>query len=166
MISTYFELTIDKPLDMSKRAWQSALKEAHQTAAELWREEMLPEHYTASAAQRYGYQARSGQYLMRKLRACSRGQAVPGMLPLVYSGRTRADSMATAVARGFPTRLKVTMQNPRYIEINPRDPKKPRLAAEQVAVTQDELQRLSELVAEKVSEAIDRYSERQVHKSS
>lgn len=165
-IPLHFELTIEKPLDMSKRAWQSALKEAHQAAAELWREEMLPQHFTSYAAGKYGYKPRSQKYLAAKRRAAARGTVRDGgTIPLVYSGAMRDYSLSTGVARGYPTRFTVTIDNPAYVRINPRNPRMPNMMAEQTAVIQQELDRLAEVVTNKISAAIERYTERQTHKT-
>lgn len=54
-----------KTFDLGRAATSSA-KHAHQKMGELWQRKMLPQHFGANAAARYGYQPRTAKYTASK----------------------------------------------------------------------------------------------------
>lgn len=75
-----FKLEISDRLTPER--FSEAAKQAFSEAAKLWHQNMLPKHFKAGAAIRYGYKPRTKRYQKRK-----RYKGSPPAL--VYSGRSR-----------------------------------------------------------------------------
>lgn len=65
------------------RGLLGAVKAGLMAAAKLWHDGILPEHFTAHGAAKYGYRPRSPKYQMRKLKRMGHAD------PLVYHGSLR-----------------------------------------------------------------------------
>lgn len=129
------------------------LKAAIQTVAaelvDMWHERMAPQHFTNTAAGRYGYQARSKVYLMRKARRFHHQR------PLEFSGRMRAEVLRKVKAA--PTRYgaKAVMNGPKYLYQYRKDLKQPDKAAELTATSEDERRILGKLLTDGVSKRLN-----------
>lgn len=83
---------------LTKRIWNSLIKETLRVAGEYWQRKFLPKHFTEAGAKEYRYALRSGQtqprgskgfkrsYFGRKLLSPTRGGGPGQALPLVNSG--------------------------------------------------------------------------------
>lgn len=97
------------PAGVSKRRWNAATKAGFEAVGAMWHEEMLPDHFLASASSRYHYRPRSRAYLARKLKGGH------GRDPLVYRGLMKELLTSSRITRAFPTRVTIRMIGPRYV---------------------------------------------------
>lgn len=131
-------LKIEQPPDVAVRDWRVVLRKAHEVQGQHWVRVYSPRHFTPAAAARYRYRRRSPAYLRRKQRTGRGGS------PLVFSGDLRRDAVLNLV-RGFPSRVKITRHVPAYANFRPKG-NRPNLAAEQFAVTQEEVRDLEHVL--------------------
>ncbi len=99
----------------SKRAVNKVMKEIHAEIGELWHGEMLPEHFTPGAADRYRYSPRSQGTKAIKERQHRQGYARAPNIDLVKSGKTR-ELTKTGIVRAWPRRGEVRFFVPHYVK--------------------------------------------------
>ena len=121
-----------------------------------WSTRYVPKHFTESASRKYGYQQRSAKYQRRKRQLAARGAAARGgRVDLVMTGQLERMIMASRFnIRGFPARATVTLNGPSYFRIKPRNPKRPNLAAEVTAITDQEREKLVAPAAKSMTKRI------------
>jgi len=143
--------------EVSTRALREASREGFFAVGQYWDRHFKMRHFETGAEDLYHYQARTPAYLARKKRGWIRrgGQRYPvpggGLLPLVYSGDTRAAVRQRLYPRAYPTRVTLQLPTPRYIRIRPYKLKHPPLGDELTRTTRqesDELQALYQRVTE------------------
>ena len=78
------------------------LREANQQGMHLHHRRHIPWHFQTFAAVKYGYKPRNKKYLARKLK--QKGH----LLPMVFSGASRAKAMAEHTVSGTPKGAKLT----------------------------------------------------------
>jgi hypothetical protein len=123
---------------LSKRARDRVLKGVFHAIGMKWQKDMLPNHFTLAAKEKYGYRERTNKYKRRKLRAGH------GITPLVYTGllkRSLTGFMQRVMA--YPTRATIRLVGPSYLTINYK-PGRPHLAREILTVAQDEREELTQ----------------------
>jgi hypothetical protein len=117
-------LRYSQPPDMSQRAWQRIQREALAELALKWHQEILPQHFTSQAPQKYGHQPRRSKYLRKKHIAARWGEKrgpirvyakYGGNIDNVFSGELENRVKAAAAIRATPTRVKLTLTGPRYM---------------------------------------------------
>jgi hypothetical protein len=166
MIYYRIKLTFDRPADFSRRGWREVLRGAMRAAAEHWHAEMLPRHFERSARERYGYQPRTAGYQRRKVRDVQRGKAAGGV-DLVYSGLARDSALKPPRIRAYPTRARVELLVPPYINMRPnprgRRAAAPALGDEMTRVTFDEARRLEAVMVDFTAAALTNSSTEQSH---
>lgn len=158
MIAYRIKITQDRPLDFSRRDWKEVLRAGMREAGQYWHQEIMPKHFERSARARYGYQPRRDRYQGYKIRARGRGKAVD-TVDLVFSGQTRSSALKPPLIKAYPTRARVDLLVPPYINMRP-DPRGKRKAApamgdELTRVTYQESQKLSEVVRDMMESALD-----------
>lgn len=122
-----------------------------------WREEYLPLHFTYRAKTRYKYTPRKGErgsdsnipfsktYTGKKLREKSH------TLPLVYSGATRDEALASRAAKARATSKRAYVELPLPVGLNRRHPKsKVKMREEVEDVIRVEIRALEKLLGEEV----------------
>jgi hypothetical protein len=112
---------------------------------------MLPRHFLQSARGRYGYQPRTAGYQRSKVRAVMSGKA-KSAYDLIYSGLTQESAMHRPLIKAYPTRARLDLLVPPYINMRP-DPRGKRKAApamgdELTRVTYDEAEALARVAAD------------------
>ena len=118
MIYYRIKMTFDRPPDFSRRGWQEVLRGAMLVAAEHWHAEMLPRHFEQLAREHYGYQPRTAGYQKRKVHSVMSGKA-KSACDLVYSGLTRESAAKPPRIKAFPTRARLDLLVPPYINMRP-----------------------------------------------
>jgi len=146
MLYYRIKMTFDRPLDFSQRGWKEVLRGAMRAAAEHWHAEMLPRHFMQSARERYGYQPRTAGYQRSKVHAVMSGKA-KSACDLILSGLTQQSAMQRPLIKAFPTRARLDLLVPPYIQMrpNPRGKRKaaPAMGDELTRVTYDEAEELA-----------------------
>jgi len=141
--------TPSRPEDMAARHHNRIAKDALREALAHHHRQTIGKHFSAEAAGRYGYAARSPNYLRRKLR--KKGH----QLPLVYSGATKraftrpgqqirvggtaeAGSLTASIVMRFPFAQRARASAVRKGNRPRRNPKTQQLASEVARWTDDE----------------------------
>lgn len=81
----------ERTLSMTKREFNSILRELYRELGEHWHRRFRPKHFTHRGFREYGYTHRSRQYQIRKQKRLGHN------LPLVFSGRSRELSKSKRV---------------------------------------------------------------------
>lgn len=118
-------LFMDQPPEMSARQWRQITKAALEKLAAKWHKDILPQHFTRAAPQKYRHQPRTAGYLKRKRRAAGRagvrhmGQIVRvkygGLIDNVFTGELERRVKQLAAIRATPTRVTLKLTGPRYM---------------------------------------------------
>lgn len=146
----------ERPPEATVRQWRDLLKASHADMGQHWHQKMLPRHFEPGARERYGYKPRTRKYAIRKNRDYTRGKATAASnVDLVYTGFLRRSLSTVATIRAFPTRVTIQMTGPRYVTMRVHNSNQPDKAAEVTAVTRDEADELSALLAEGVTRRLD-----------
>jgi hypothetical protein len=136
-----------RPPEVKLREWNNIMKEANAAQGELWHDEMLPDHFTPDAKNRYHHQPRDPRYIKRKIRMSEHGIVKEhGLVDNVFYGHMRKMLREGAIVRPYPTRVTIRMIGPRYVTMRPYKSNQPNKAAELTTVTPDEEQRLADKV--------------------
>jgi hypothetical protein len=142
MAKIAFQITSDKPDDVSQRGWRTALIAGWFAVGEYHDRVVQPRKFAADAASRYGYQPRSPRYMRRKQRLAKASWRVKegGERDIVYSGVTRTAVLNRQYPRAFPTKVWVDLPTPSYVSMRPNTRKRrmPALGQELVSVTAEE----------------------------
>lgn len=166
MAKISFQIITDKPDDISKRGWRTALIAGWFAVGEYHDRVVQPRKFDASAAERYHYQPRSPKYLARKKRIAQHSWRVKdgGEREIVYSGMTRTRVLARQYPKAFPTKVWVEIPTPSYIQMRPnkRGSRRnmPALGQELVSITADEQQAMAAAFREAVEERLTEIRER------
>lgn len=123
--------------DAKAKALRGAVKAAMEETGQFWWQQILPVHFTTEGEKRYGYQARTKAYTLRKTRKFGHRN------PLVWSGALKRDVTQRARVVGSSKGVKVHMQGPRYLWAYRKDRKASDKAAEIVAIVQREVDSLA-----------------------
>ena len=146
MLYYRIKMTFPRPPDFSQRGFREVLRGAMYAAADFWHGKIMPRHFQQSAHRRYGYQQRTESYERQKLRGLRTGKAVSAY-DLVFSGTTRDSAAKPPLIRAFPTRARLDLLVPPYINMRPnRNGKRaaaPSLGEELTRVTYDEAEQLA-----------------------
>ena len=137
----HIQMKFSRPPDFSKRGWKEVMREANRRTILHWHKEMLPRHFKADAAGRYGYRPRRVWYVRQK-------HYKPA---LIFSGRAARAVQGTPLVKAFPTRARLTMNAPAYYKIRRRD-KRPPLIEETLRITFDESQELGQYMKKQVAQ--------------
>ncbi len=155
----------DMPGDLTVRAWRRIMKAAAMAVGVYYETELKAGHFEEGADRKYGYAPRTARYLRQKRGRQVRGPdgqlyRVPGggLLPLVYTGRTRAAVMRPHIPRAFPTRVNVDMPTPSYITMRPgRGTSKHRHGLEIAETTPAEVREMESIHAETMERELQEY---------
>ena len=142
MISYRIDLRLAFPSGFTKRQMEDIKRQAIQEAAEAWHKEFLEKHFKPAARGEYDYQPRKDKYQQAKIRAVARGKA-EAAFDLVFSGETKRLAMQRPLIRAFPTRARIDLLTPAYIDMRSRQDRPP-MGDEMTRVTYQESRDLSE----------------------
>ena len=163
-----FNITADKPDDVSKRGWRTALIAGWFAVGEYHDRIVQPRKFEPDAAERYGYQPRTDKYLERKKRIAAHSWRVKdgGEKDLVYSGMTRTRVLAKQYPRAFPTKVWVDIPTPSYVQMRPNKTKwkMPAMGQELVSITPDEQREMEVAFQAAVEERLNEIHERKTRK--
>lgn len=149
------KLTETRPPDVSIRNWRRVTKAAHEAEGRLFVERFLPQHFRSGAASKYGYRPRRPRTIERKQALAKLGKVEGrGQIPLVWSGLFKASMLSHRLLRGYPTRVRIDFNAPRYAPARQRTSKQPHMSDEALRVTPAERQELGEVLGRGVSEGL------------
>lgn len=133
---------IGTPREWLKRGFAAKfLKPVLQNAVKLWHDKMLPRHFEAGAAQKYGYLPRAASTIKRKLRATgARGLSPDARLPLIWTGRLKREVTRMIRVSGTGKRGRGSMTGPPWLSYRPH------LAKEVTAVTRKEAEEMAKYI--------------------
>lgn len=144
VVFRYFE---ERPVDLfSIRGWRKVTKGTHEAVAVFWWKKFAKRHFQIFAAQRYGYQPRTSNYLARKAKEARRGK-IPRRAEyneLVYSGETQKQILSGYFFKAYETRFTLQLQADDYITIRSRVGR-PNMAAEITTIIPEEDARLRQV---------------------
>ena len=103
---------------------------------EYWHKELLPQHFKEGAARKYNYQPRSRNHIKRKRKKF--GHAIP----LVFSGHMSQSVMRPPRMTGNKKKATANLKGPRYLFQFRKDFVQPDKAAEIIAVSRRDEQRM------------------------
>lgn len=146
--------TIDDKHFVTARKFRAAATIANNKAGQEWHAEMLPDHFKKDAQKKYNYQRRTSKYLAWKKkkwasrRPLKNGQYIEGSgeTDNVLTGDMRDLLTRTAVVRGYPTRVTVQMDGPRYITMRVYKSNQPKKLEEIQTTTPQERERLAKVM--------------------
>lgn len=158
----YFEVTDEKPPDVSKRKWNEFSRDGMNECGLLYDRKFKMRHFEPGAAARYGYQSRKPKYQEKKNRAVDRGSrhhSPDAKNPLIFSGALRAAVRQNHLPRAFPTRFTVSMPTPIYAAMTPRRSGVPNLGSELTRVAADEQLEFEKVYHDTVETEYNQYRE-------
>ncbi len=138
----YFEVTDQRPPDVSIRRWRTFNRDAMAEVGNLYDDVFKMRHFEPGASSRYGYRPRTPAHIARKAKAVARNSftvSPDANRDLIFSGALRKAVKMKHLPRAFPTRVTVNMPTPSYAQMKPRRPNMPNLGDEIVRVTNDEM---------------------------
>jgi len=115
------------PIEGKMRDFYPVLTKALRAEAEFWRDKILPGHFKAGAARKYGYKPRAGTYTDSKRAALAKGRVYdsklrinvplgdPQLPALVWTGRTRGLMTSQSRLLVFGKKVSLRMKAPSYI---------------------------------------------------
>lgn len=139
------EATVTGWPGMKRSDWNKAKKEAWRRVGFVWLRKMLPRHFRAGAAARYGYDPRTAQYLKQKRRRVGHIQ------PLLLSGILKRQVLSPARQRVAATSKNVTIRLR-------HDPRTSTVHAELVKVTASEVKELQSLYHQELAKILEAYT--------
>ncbi len=95
---------------LSKRARDRVLKGVFHAIGMKWQKDMLPNHFTLAAKEKYGYRERTNKYKRRKLRA---GHGITPLVSFFRSGYSSSEHSSDCDHRMFSRRD--TIHHPRSL---------------------------------------------------
>lgn len=145
------------------RGFSRAVKAANIDSVEVWHEDVLPLHFTASASRKYRYQPRRGEggrggnkwhrtYTGRKQRY--KGHT----LPLVWSGQSRREMIRRIRITGTSKSVAGTMYPPRYFWMYRKDLKQPDKADEATRITREEARHLASVHRKSLTDGLNKHN--------
>lgn len=150
-MSVLIKLTETRPPDVSIRNWRKITKAAHEAEGRHFVERFLPGHFRSGAASKYGYRPRKPRTVQRKQALAKLGKVEGrGQIPLLWSGLFRSAMLGHRLLRGYPTRVRIDFNAPRYAPARQRTSKQPHLSDEALRVTPGERQELGDLLGRRV----------------
>ncbi len=158
---------LEEGVDLRPRQLSKYTKAAHQEVGYRWQIDMLPRHFTPAAASIYRHQRRTAAYLRKKRRlARARPDLVRegGQTDLVFTGLLKRLMKRRHQVRAYPSRVTIVMHGPRYLRMQPKNPRHPNKAREILTVLPSERRQLEE-VAEKAFERAMQRSRRRRKKT-
>lgn len=146
-------------LEVPDRVLYDASKNAFRAVGAVWDAQMKMRHFEEAAAARYHYTPRTKSYEARKLREKNESR------PLVYSRETMKAARQKTFALGYPTRVRVSLPTPSYINMQSRPRpggkgQSPPMGDEMTRTTQDEAAALETVYRESVEVQIQAYMEK------
>ncbi|HEY4760946.1 MAG TPA: hypothetical protein VIH42_10240 [Thermoguttaceae bacterium] len=153
MISYRIELRLPFPPGFTKTQFADIKREALKIVAEKWHAILLQKHFKPSARREYEYQPRKEKYQKTKIRAVVRGKA-EAAFDLIFSGLTKRMAMQRPQIRAFPTRARIDLAVPFYIEMRSKMGKPP-MGDEMTRVTYQESQQLSQMLVKEIERIIN-----------
>lgn len=143
MFRLKFKLIETRPVGVVRDKWREICRKAFQLVGEYWFRNMLKKHFTPQAKHTYKHKPRSSGYRRNKERLAQRGKvAMGGQVDNVFTGNMMQSLQQTAVIRGFPTRVKVSMFGPKYMRINFRAGSQQPNKKQEVITTTDQEQNI------------------------
>ena len=168
MIRSFLKITGDfvKPGGMGKRRWEKIMSNAHADMGDYWHKHFLPKHFQPGARSKYAYEPRSKDYLQRKAYLASQGRTFKGRGPiqqggkvdLVFTGEMAKQLISRNTIRAYPTRATVVMMGPNYLTTRFHKKRQPNKAVEVTKVTNDEAEKLAEVMGRSVQKGINQSS--------
>lgn len=137
----YFEITDERPPDVSKRKWFEFSRDGMNEIGLLYDRTFKMRHFEPGAAARYGNQPRKPKYQERKRRAVDAGSfriSSDAKNDNIYTGALRQAVRMNHTPQAFPTRVTVNMPTPYYAKMTPATADKPNIGAELTRVAPDE----------------------------
>lgn len=158
-------VTVDDDRLRAMRRAPEAAEESLREGAAFWHSKIFPKHFLPPAANRYGYAARSATYM--KQRAGKSGPAKAGKPALVFTGvmREQLTRAASFQKSGKSVALKMSARVLNFVKLpeNSDQPKVsqrggrlyPNMKKEIKAITDDEQDAVSQVVATVLSKKLD-----------
>lgn len=134
--------------DHTAKIFRPILKEELQNVIRFWHKDMLPNHFTTTAVNRYGYQKRSKKYMIRKARKFGHQRA------LVFSGEMERQVTRMIRVSGSSKRARGRLSGPRYLFAYRKDVGQPDKAADLTAVTQEEVLTMAKFLDQKMTKRL------------
>jgi hypothetical protein len=158
-----WQMTLDKPEDVTVRGWRDLLKAAWLAVGTWWDREIKRRHFEPYASSKYKHQFRTPLTRNRKRKLAARRQVEEGgTRDLVWSGATRRAVMQAHIPRAFPTRMTIDMPTPSYIQMRPRKANRPNMGEELTTIAPDELNAAERLWIDTFERGLTAYRERTV----
>lgn len=159
MLPYFIDIESDPDIPTLARRMPQVMRFAFTQTAAHWHQDMLPRHFEPKAQRRYRYQARRRGYQNRKKAFAKRDGKIQkgGRAPVVYSGLTEALAEGHAVVRAFPTRVTLRMATTKWVTPRPKDPAKPNLHDEILAVMPGENRTLARVFREQFNKGVDQF---------
>ncbi|MGE0605549.1 MAG: hypothetical protein AB7O62_00380 [Pirellulales bacterium] len=143
-LTVLIKLKEKRPLDITVREWPQILRESHEEVGRFWHEKILPRHFGPGAERVYHYRRRTKKYRDYK------AESGHGTVDLVWSGTLQTSLTEHATVKGFPSRVRVEMNGPKYIPKRPRTNKQPPLYEEVTRVTKTERKELAAILKQAI----------------
>lgn len=134
---------------INKSEYGKLSKHILQDLISWWHRRMFPGHFERSAHAKYGYQSRDRKYVMKKLKRFKQA------IDLIKTGEMQRDLTTMIRISGTAKKGRGTMTGPRYLSMIRRDPTRPHLAAELLAVTKAEEMKLAKRYEEDMAYALN-----------
>jgi hypothetical protein len=164
MFRLRFKLIEKRPVGVVRDKWREICRKAWFLVGEHWFRNMLKNHFNVASKHKYNHRTRSTQYRKNKVKAAVRGKAIlGGVVDNVFTGRMMHDITSTAVIRGFPTRVRVSMFGPNYMRMRFKaGSNQPNKKQEIITTTQDEQRILKRIMREYVTQQIKAIRDKKV----
>lgn len=159
MLPYFIDITSDPDIPTLAKRMPQVMRFAMQQTAAHWHRDMLPRHFEPKAQRKYRYQPRRRSYQNRKKAFAKEDSRIKkgGRAPVVYSGLTESLAEGHAVIRAYPTRVRLRMASPKWVTPRPRDPAKPNLHNEILAVVPGENRTLGRVFREQFNKGVDQF---------
>jgi hypothetical protein len=164
-----WQITLDKPPDVTVRGWRALLHAAWGAVGQWWETTCKPRHFAPGAATRYAYQPRSERWQKfnqamagRKLVKLGKYLSRNAAQDLIFCGDLRDEVLPRQQPRTFPTRVTITLPTPDYVPERPKNPSRPPLADELTRLSDDEYSEAEHIWVTEFERQLNAYREQHV----
>lgn len=131
-VTTFYE----QHPELMKQELGVATRDGHQDMGELWRDQLVGEHFDERARLVFGYQARRKKYLGFKKAMARLGKVEDGgEVDLVFSGLFRRMVLSMSIVAATPNKTTITHFVPSYVSGRPPKPRSPSLRKELLTIS-------------------------------